>query len=102
VPDTEGSSPRHQAQLRSHLDLTRGFVWDASGYFVERLPAQEVPSYFRVDTELSRRLGEQLEFSLVGQNLIRDHHLESDDMLTSLNPTQVKRGAYAKIAWHFR
>ena len=102
VADTEGSSPRHQAQLRSHLNLPRRFVWDASGYFVERLPAQQVPSYTRLDTQLSRQLGEGLELSLVGQNLLQDHHLESNDQLTSLNPTQMKRSAYAKIAWRFR
>ena len=101
LADTEGSSPRHQAQLRSHLNLPARFVWDVSGYFVERLPAQEVPSYSRIDTQLSRQLGERLELSLVGQNLLRDHHLESNDMLTSVNPTQIKRSAYAKITWRF-
>jgi len=101
VADTDGSSPRHQAQLRSHLLLPGHFVWDASGYFVERLPAQQVPSYTRLDLQLSRQVGERLELSLVGQNLLRDHHLESNDMLTSLNPTQVKRSAYAKVVWRF-
>jgi iron complex outermembrane receptor protein len=101
VADTEGSSPRHQAQLRSHLNLPGHFIWDTSGYFVERLPAQGVPSYTRIDTQLSRQLGERLEFSLVGQNLLRDHHLESNDMLTSVNPSQIKRSAYAKITWRF-
>jgi iron complex outermembrane receptor protein len=98
---TEGSSPRHQAQLRSHLNLPGRFVWDVSGYFVERLPAQAVPSYTRIDTQLSRPLGEGLEFSLVGQNLLRDHHLESNDLLTSVNPTQMKRSVCAKITWRF-
>lgn len=101
LADTEGSSPRHQAQLRFHLNLPRRFVWDASAYFVERLPAQAVPSYTRIDAQLSRQLGEGLEFSLVGQNLLRDHHLESNDNLTSVNPTEVKRSAYAKIEWRF-
>ncbi len=101
LADTEGSSPRHQAQLRSHLNLPRRFVWDASAYFVQRLPAQQVPSYTRLDTQLSRQLGEGLELSVVGQNLLRDHHLESNDQLTSLNPTQAKRSAYAKIVWRF-
>jgi iron complex outermembrane receptor protein len=99
--DTEGSSPRHQAQLRSHLVLPSRFVWDVSGYFVERLPAQHVSSYTRLDTQFSRQLGERLELSLVGQNLLRDRHLESNDALTSVNPTLVKRSAYAKFTWRF-
>jgi iron complex outermembrane receptor protein len=101
LADTAGSSPRHQAQIRSHLNLPGRFAWDVSGYFVERLPAQGVPSYTRIDTRLVRQLGERLEFSLVGQNLLRDHHLESNDQFTSVNATQVKRSAYAKIAWRF-
>jgi outer membrane receptor protein involved in Fe transport len=59
------------------------------------------PSYTRLDAQVSRQLGEGLEFSLVGQNLLGDHHLESDDMLTSVTPTQMKRSAYAKITWRF-
>jgi iron complex outermembrane receptor protein len=102
VPDIEGSSPRQQAQLRSHLLLPDRFAWDASAYFVERLPAQAVPSYTRLDTQISRQVGERLELSLVGLNILQDHHLESNDMLTSLNPTLVKRSAYVKIEWHFR
>ena len=101
VPDTEGSSPTYQAQLRSHTDLPGGFAWEVSGYFVGPLPAQQVPSYTRLDTQLSRHLGERVELSLVGQNLIQDHHLESNDSLTSLNPSQVKRSAYIKFTWQF-
>jgi iron complex outermembrane receptor protein len=101
VADTEGSSPQHQAQLRSHVDLPRGLFWDASVYFVDHLPAQQVPSYTRLDAQLSRRFGEGVALSLVGQNLIRDRHLESNDALTSLNPSQMKRSVYLKIVWRF-
>jgi hypothetical protein len=83
------------------VDLPIAFEWETSAYFVERLPAQQVPSYTRVDTQLSRRLGEGATLSLVGQDLLHDHHLESNDALTSLNPALVKRSAYVKIVWHF-
>ncbi len=99
--NTEGSSPHHQAQLRSHVSLPGHFVWDVSGYFVGPLSAQQVPSFVRLDTQLSRSLGEKVELSFVGQNLLRDHHLESNDSLTSLNPSQVKRSAYMKVVWRF-
>ncbi len=101
APDTEGSSPRHQAQLRSHVDLPGRFAWDVNAYFVERLPAQLVPSYTRLDAGLSRRLGEGMTLSLVGQNLLHDRHLESNDALTSLDPSQAKRSAYLKMVWRF-
>ena len=101
VLDTEGSSPRHQAQLRSHVDLCGGVAWEVNAYFVERLPAQMVRSYTRMDTAFSLRLGEGATLSLVGQNLLQDHHLESNDALTSLDPSQVKRSAYLKLVWRF-
>jgi iron complex outermembrane receptor protein len=101
VPDTEGSTPRHQGQFRSHLDLFRSFGWDTSVYFVERLPAQPVPSYTRLDTQLSWQFAERVGLSLVGQNLLRDHHVESNDTNTSVNSSQVKRSGYAKITWRF-
>jgi iron complex outermembrane receptor protein len=77
VVDAEGSSPGNQAQLRSHLELSHGFAWDLNAYFVGRLPAQSVASYTRLDTQLTWRLAESLGLSLVGQNLLRDHHLSS-------------------------
>jgi hypothetical protein len=83
------------------VDLPRGFAWETSAYFVERLPAQQVPSYTRLDAGLSCHLGEKTTISLAGQNLLHNLHLESNDAFTSLNPSQVKRSAYAKIVWRF-
>jgi iron complex outermembrane receptor protein len=99
--DIEGSNPRHQAQLRSSVTLPRGVAWDTNIYFVERLPAQLVPSYTRLDTHVSWRPVERLELSVVGQNLLKNLHLESNDTGTSVNSTQVQRSVYAKFTWTF-
>ncbi len=87
--------------MRSHVDVSRGFTWDTAAYFVERLPAQPVTSYTRLDTQLSWRLGERAAFSLVGENLLRDHHVESNATGTSVDSSQMKRSAYARITCHF-
>jgi iron complex outermembrane recepter protein len=97
----EGSSPREQAQLRSHLELTPRWAWDASAYFVGRLPALGIPSYTRVDTGLTWNIGEKLSLSLVGQNLLHDHHLESNRADQTVLSSFVKRSAYAKLTWQF-
>jgi outer membrane receptor for monomeric catechols len=76
-------------------------AWDANAYFVGRLPAQFVSSYTRLDTQLSWRLAERMELYLVGQNLLRDHHVEFNDTFQSVNSSQIKRSAYAKITWRF-
>jgi iron complex outermembrane recepter protein len=101
VADTQGSNPDHQAQIRSHMDLARGISWDVNAYFVGPLPAQLVPSYTRLDTQVSWRLGERIELNLVGQNLLGDHHEEFNDQLQSVNSSLVKRSAYAKFTWQF-
>ena len=101
VSDTQGSSPGHQAQLRSHLEMSRGLAWDANAYFVGSLPAPSIPSYTRLDTQLTWKLAERVELSLVGQNLLSDHHAEFNDQLQSVNSSQVKRSVYAKFTWQF-
>ena len=98
----QGSSPQHQAQLRSHVDLSHGLSWDASAYFVSALPAQGVASYTRIDTQLKWKFAERGDFSVVGQNLLHDLYLESMDQLTLVNSTLIKRSAYAKFTWRFQ
>ncbi len=99
--NTQGSSPQHQAQLRSHVELSHGVYWDTGLYFVGALPAQQIPAYSRLDTQLRFRLTEKVELSLVGQNLLQDHHAESNDIFTIVNASQIKRGLYARMTWRF-
>jgi iron complex outermembrane receptor protein len=101
VAEYQGSSPQHQAQLRSHVELSHGLSWDTSANFVSALPIQGVASYTRVDTQLKWKFAERADISVVGQNLVQNTHLESNDVLTLVNPSLVKRSAYAKIVWHF-
>jgi len=98
---TEFRDPQHQAQLRSHVELSHGLAWDAAAYFVSRVPSQQVTSITRVDTQLTWRAAERLELSLGGQNLLHDHHLESLDILTVVNSSLIKRSLFAKMAWRF-
>ncbi len=101
VAEYQGSSPESQVQLRSHVDLSHGLSWDANAYFVSALPVQGVPSYTRIDTQLRWRFAERGELSLVGQNLLKDTHLESMDQLTVVNSSLMKRSAYAKFTYRF-
>jgi hypothetical protein len=52
-PETEGSIPSQQAQLRSNVNLPWHWQWTTSAYFVGRLAAQNIPSYTRLDTNLA-------------------------------------------------
>jgi iron complex outermembrane receptor protein len=101
IESVEGSSPREQAQLRSHLELTPRWKWDASVYFVGRLPASHVPSYTRLDTGMTWKIAEKLSLSVVGQNLLHDHHLESNATDQIVVSSMIKRSAYAKFTVQF-
>lgn len=100
-PDTEGGTPNQQAELRSHLNLRRGLGWDANGYFVGRLAALSVPSYTRLDSSLTWQAGERLSFSAVGQNLLRDHHMEYSGPDSSVQSGLIRREAFARVTWSF-
>jgi iron complex outermembrane receptor protein len=102
APETEGSDPHQQAQIRSHIDLSQRVAWDTSVYFVDRLIFQNVPSYTRLDTGLSWQWKTGISFSLFCQNLLRDHHLEFIDSSEATQSTLIKRGAYAKITWQLK
>ena len=101
APETDGSDPHVQAQLRSHFELSQRWTWDASAYFVDRLIAQNVPSYTRLDTGMSWRWNEGVTLSIVGQNLLGDHHLEFIDSTAASRSTEIKRSAYVKLSWRF-
>ncbi len=97
----QGSSPVHSAQLRSHIKLLHGIGWDASAYFVDRLKSEAIPSYTRLDTGLTWRWTEDLSMSVVGQNLVKDRHLEFVDSSGVIRSTLIKRSVYAKFTWQF-
>lgn len=101
VGDSQGSAPANSAQLRSHFTLPRRVSWDASAYFVGKIADPDVSSDTRLDTGLSWQAQERLSFTLVGQNLLRDRHLEYVDGGLSVASTLVKRSIYAKVTWTF-
>ncbi|MHB8486483.1 MAG: TonB-dependent receptor plug domain-containing protein [Candidatus Acidiferrales bacterium] len=101
VSTGEGNSPHIEAQLRSDLALPRRLEWNTSVYFVGRLPAEQVPSYTRLDTGMTWRASEHLALSIVGQNLLKDHHLEAHSSDQGELSGLIKRSAYVKLTWQF-
>ena len=99
----EGASPRHQFALGSYLTLPRGFEMDAHFRYVgalESLPeipsGEGIPAYSELDVRLSWRASETMRVSLVGQNLLHEHHLEFG---TPAARGAIQRSVYLKVAW---
>jgi iron complex outermembrane receptor protein len=100
VSSAAGDAPKHGYTIRSRVTLPSNFEWDTSLYFVSALPDQGIPSYNRLDTCVGWRLGESIELSLVGQNLLTRRHGEFGD--DAPLHTLVERRVAAKVVWNIR
>lgn len=72
----EGNDPRHILFLQSTLNLTEEWALDGVVRHVSELPNPSVPSYTELDLRLAYLFREELEFSLIGRNLLDPHHRE--------------------------
>jgi len=96
-----GSSPRHQWYLRSSIDLPKHFEHDTTLRFVDRLPSLNIPSYYSLDAHLGWRPISRVEFSIGGQNLLDNQHLEFIPDFINTAPTDVKRTVYGSMTFKF-
>ncbi len=97
VAGDEGSSPRNQIVIQSFVRLPKKLEFDPTFRYVEALPAQMIRSYETADATLGWHLTQQLQLSVVGQNLLQPHYAQFGGDPGGL--VQIRRGAYAKIVW---
>jgi len=96
-----GSSPRHQWYLRSSIDLPMHFEDDTTLRFVDHLPSLNIPSYYSLDAHVGWRPVPRVEFSIGGQNLLNNQHLEFIPDFINTAPTEVKRTVYGSMTFKF-
>ncbi len=100
--DPEGESARHRVVLRSLWQLPWQLELDAALRHVSKLPTPAIDRYTELDLRLGKRFGDQLELSLVGQNLLDDQHEEAVLALGAQAPRAgIERGAYLKLTLEF-
>jgi iron complex outermembrane receptor protein len=100
IESTPGYSPERQFQVRSFLNLPHSLEWDHTVGYTGRLSNGDVPGYMRLDTRFAWRIGESLEVSVVGQNLLQPKHAEFPD-IHYVNHMQDQRSFFGKITWRF-
>jgi len=102
----ETSDPEHQFQIRSSIDLPGRLELDTGLRWVDILrvnngPAEAtVPSYFELDVRLGWHATKNLEFSVVGQNLLHDHHAEAG-YPGSPTAEQIVRNIYGEVTFRW-
>ncbi len=101
----ETEDPRHQASLRSSMNLPAHLELDAALRWVDTLRTNsgpipgDVPAYFELDTRVGWHLSPRLELAVVGQNLLHNHHPEYG--FPSPTRVEIERSVYGKIAWRY-
>ena len=107
--DAGGDAP-NMATLRSSWDLPRNLELDVMGRFVDGLSFQNaitsattlVDAYVTLDVRLGWRPTRNLEFAVVGQNLISSRQLQYNSLIVSTTEvTPVPRMIYATVTWRF-
>jgi iron complex outermembrane receptor protein len=93
--------PDQQMALSSLWDVWRGFRCDLTGRYVDDLDPVPVDAYTELDARLGWQINARTELSLVGQNLLHDHHQEFAPTLKNALPTEVVRSYYAKVTLAF-
>lgn len=93
----EQRSPRHQFLLRSQWNVSDRVSLDSTLYYVDSLPAFDIDAYWRLDARLGWRLSDDLQFDLVGQNLL-DSHREFG-AISDANATTIGRSIHGKLTW---
>jgi iron complex outermembrane receptor protein len=99
----ETADPENQLSLRSSMTLPGRVELDAGLRWVDTLQnsngpnAGTVPSYIEMDARVAWHATERFEVSVVGQNLLHDHHPEYG--FPSANRAEIERSVYGKLAW---
>ncbi|HEX4123762.1 MAG TPA: hypothetical protein VHY37_03485, partial [Tepidisphaeraceae bacterium] len=94
--DLEALDPHNEVSLQSMMQLPGNVQFDLMGRWVDSLPGStftatpETPAYFSLDAKLAWQY-KNWEFSLVGQNLLEDHHRE-------FGAVEIPRSFYGKVA----
>lgn len=97
----EGQTPRHQLYAASSLKLPQHFSLNSSLRFVDRrMAAPQVPGYTQVDSNLSWRKGDTLEFRAGAKNLLNKEHIEFKTGQSEA-PDAMGRSVYGKVTCHF-
>jgi iron complex outermembrane receptor protein len=98
----ETADPKNQVFFRSSMDLPCRTELDAAFRWIDTVHNNNggtpgtIPSYGEIDVRLGWHATKNIEFSLVGQNLINDQHAEAG--FPGPTQEQIVRSVYAKVS----
>jgi iron complex outermembrane receptor protein len=98
----EKDSPQQQFHVRASLNVPGYPVeLDTQLRYVDSVPYYQIKDYVALDMRLGWMPVKNLEFSLVGQNLLDNHHPEFSNTISELPQTEIQRSIFGKVAISF-
>ena len=98
--DGRGAFPKHMVKLGSNLKLSKDLSWSVFANYIHGVQTPKVSAYWDVDTQLSYRLNEQLEFSLGAKNLAYGQRYKGGEGGFEI-PSEDQRSWYVTARWKF-
>jgi outer membrane receptor for monomeric catechols len=101
----QGQDSKHQVFLRSSMDLPWRLEFDAAARWIDTVHNSNfntpgtIPSYAELDFRLAWHATKNIEVSIVGQNLLHDHHPEAG--FPGPAQEEITRSVYGKIAFRW-
>lgn len=97
----EAGWPSYQVTLRSLMDLSPNWELDTTFRYVDKLQGTQIKGYFNMDARLGWKPTQNWELSLVGQNLLQNHHAEANATFFPTQSAEIERGIYARVLWRY-
>jgi iron complex outermembrane receptor protein len=94
----ESHSPDRQFSVHSSVDLPLNLRLGGGLRYVGEIANQQLPGYTELDARLTWSPADQLDLSLVGQNLLHRRHAEFG---TATARREIERGVQGAVEWHF-
>jgi iron complex outermembrane receptor protein len=68
---------------------------------VDALRTPSVDSYFNLDIRLGYKFSDDLDLSLIGQNLLEEDRIEFGGSPLGVPSSLVERGVFGRLTWRF-
>jgi iron complex outermembrane receptor protein len=98
--DIETRSPQNQFFVHSMMNLDKNLELDLMPRYTDSLLGAGADSIFDLDVRLSWHITPNAELSIVGQNLLNNHHAEYASDAAALN-TETSRACWLKLVYRF-
>ncbi len=101
----EDLSASHTANFRSSINLPNQWYFDFWIRYIDKITEAHFQSkgkakaYTNTDIRIAKKYGDNLEISLIGQNIFDRSRLEFDEIFSGQSPTEVERAWYLQLRW---